>query len=51
MIHPLFTRYDNVLGDDLNSGAPRHDYATYRERVGAQIAAYIPAPAALSTHR
>jgi hypothetical protein len=43
MIHPLFTQYDETLGDDLNSGAPRDDYSTYGERVAAQIAACVGA--------
>lgn len=43
MVHPLFTQYDDALGDDLNSGAPRDDYATYGERVAAQIAACVGA--------
>jgi hypothetical protein len=43
MIHPLFTQYDEMLGDDLNSGVPRDDYSTYGERVAAQIAACVGA--------
>lgn len=43
MVHPLFTQYDEQLGDDLNAGAPRDDYATHGERVTAQIAACVGA--------
>src|SRR5690606_32567752 len=29
MIHPLFTQYNEQLGDDLNGGHPSHDVDTY----------------------
>jgi hypothetical protein len=43
MIHPLFTQFDEQLGDDLNAGTPRDDYATHGERLAAQIAALVEA--------
>jgi hypothetical protein len=43
MIHPLFTQFDEQLGDDLNAGDPRDDYAVYGERVAGKLAAVIGA--------
>lgn len=43
MIHPLFTQFDEQLGDDLNAGSPRDDYATYGERLAGKLAAVIGA--------
>lgn len=43
MIHPLFTQYDEALGDELNGRAPRDDYSSYGERVAAQIAECVGA--------
>ncbi|QNJ94410.1 DUF4331 family protein [Mycolicibacterium fluoranthenivorans] len=43
MIHPLFTQYDEHLGDALNAGVPRDDYATYGESVAARVAACVGA--------
>lgn len=43
MIHPLFTQFDERLGDDLNAGRPRDDYATYGDSVAARLAAVIAA--------
>ncbi|ANW67656.1 hypothetical protein BCA37_11855 [Mycobacterium sp. djl-10] len=41
MIPPLLTQFDEDLGDKLNAGAPRDDYAIYGERVAAQLAKAI----------
>ncbi|AQT79366.1 hypothetical protein B1R94_08955 [Mycolicibacterium litorale] len=43
MIHPLFTQNDEELGDALNAGVPRDDYATYGEPMAARIAACVGA--------
>ena len=43
MIHPLFTQFNEQLGDDLNGGAPRDDYATYGPLVAKEIAAVVGA--------
>ncbi|KUI22271.1 DUF4331 family protein [Mycobacterium sp. GA-2829] len=43
MIPPLFTQYNEQLGDDLNGGHPRDDYATYGDAVAAKLAAVIAA--------
>ncbi|WP_158166611.1 DUF4331 family protein [Mycolicibacterium smegmatis] len=43
MIHPLFTQFDEQLGDDLNAGYPRDDYAVYGEPVAGKLAAVIGA--------
>lgn len=43
MIHPLFTQYDEHLGDALNAGVPRDDYATHGESAAARIAACVGA--------
>lgn len=33
MIHPLFTQYNENLGDQLNAGRPSDDFATYGETI------------------
>ncbi|WP_199255486.1 DUF4331 family protein [Mycolicibacterium mengxianglii] len=43
MIHPLFTQFDEQLGDDLNAGAPENDYVTYGELVAKKIAGVVGA--------
>jgi hypothetical protein len=43
MIHPLFTQFDEKLGDDLNAGMPAEDYATYGELVATRIAGVVAA--------
>ncbi|MCW2654421.1 MAG: hypothetical protein JWR32_5397 [Mycobacterium sp.] len=42
MIQPLFTQFNEQLGDDLNAGHPRDDYAVYGEQVAAKIAGMTP---------
>jgi hypothetical protein len=43
MIHPLFTQFDDRLGDELNAGTPRDDYATYGEMVTEKLARVVAA--------
>jgi hypothetical protein len=43
MIHPLFTQYNEELGDRLNAGAPADDYATYGELAAKEIAGVVAA--------
>lgn len=43
MIHPLFTQYNEDLGDRLNAGRPADDFATYGEMVGRAIAGVVAA--------
>lgn len=43
MIHPLFTQYDEQLGDDLNGGRPSEDAATYGARLTREIASVVKA--------
>jgi hypothetical protein len=43
MIHPLFTQYNEKLGDDLNAGRPADDFATWGETVAAEIAGVVRA--------
>lgn len=43
MIHPLFTQYNEDLGNRLNAGAPAQDRATYGARVAASIAGVVAA--------
>lgn len=43
MIPPLLTQFNEQLGDDLNAGAPRDDYARYGEQVAAKLAKVIAA--------
>jgi hypothetical protein len=44
MIHPLFTQYDEELGDRLNAGVPADDRATYGgiavRKIAGAVAAY-----------
>jgi hypothetical protein len=56
MIHPLFTQFNEHLGDELNAGVPANDYATYGEPVADAIARVVGAyhsaedPAAYGDH-
>ncbi len=43
MIHPLFTQFNEDLGDRLNAGRPSDDYATYGEVVAKAIAGVVSA--------
>ena len=43
MIHPLFTQFDEDLGNRLNAGRPADDFATYGERTASAIAEVIAA--------
>lgn len=43
MIHPLFTQFNEELGDNLNGGGPSQDYATYGELVTKEIASVVAA--------
>jgi len=43
MIHPLFTQYDEDLGNRLNAGVPSDDYATYGELTIKEIAGIVGA--------
>ncbi len=43
MIHPLFTQYNEGLGNRLNAGRPADDYATYGETVINAIAGAVAA--------
>jgi hypothetical protein len=43
MIHPLFTQFNEVLGDRLNAGRPADDFATYGELVARAIAGVVSA--------
>ena len=43
MIHPLFTQYNEDLGNRLNAGYPRDDFATHGERVTKAIAGVVAA--------
>ena len=43
MIHPLFTQYNEDLGNRLNAGCPADDFATYGEAVAQAIAAMVAA--------
>jgi len=43
MIHPLFTQYNEVLGNRLNADCPADDFATYGEIVTKAIAAMVAA--------
>src|SRR5580658_3840656 len=43
MIHPLFTQYNEDLGNRLNAGRPADDFATYGAPVGKAIAAVVAA--------
>ncbi|WP_350277507.1 DUF4331 family protein [Kribbella sp. HUAS MG21] len=43
MIHPLFTQYNEELGDNLNAGRPGDDPATYGELLTREIAGVVGA--------
>ncbi len=43
MIHPLFTQYNEDLGNRLNAGRPADDFATYGEQVSKAIAGVVSA--------
>jgi Domain of unknown function (DUF4331) len=43
MIHPLFTQYNEELGNRLNAGCPADDFAIYGETVTEAIAAMVAA--------
>jgi len=43
MIHPLFTQYNEALGDRLNAGRPADDLATYGETITKAIAGVVSA--------
>lgn len=43
MIHPLFTQYNEDLGNRLNAGRPSEDFATYGETVIKAIAGVVSA--------
>ncbi|HEV8039892.1 MAG TPA: DUF4331 family protein [Bryobacteraceae bacterium] len=43
MIHPLFTRYNEDLGNRLNAGCPGDDLATYGETITKAIAGVVSA--------
>jgi hypothetical protein len=43
MIHPLFTQFNEDLGDRLNAGCPADDFATYGEVVAKAIAGVVSA--------
>lgn len=43
MIHPLFTQYNEDLGNRLNAGCPRDDLATYGETITKAVAGAVSA--------
>jgi len=43
MIHPLFTQFNEDLGNRLNAGRPADDFATYGAVVGKAIAGVVAA--------
>ena len=43
MIHPLFTQFNEDLGNRLNAGSPADDFATYGEVVSEAIAGVVGA--------
>jgi len=43
MIHPLFTQFNEDLGNRLNAGRPADDFGTYGEMVGKKIAGIVAA--------
>ena len=43
MIHPLFTQFNEDLGNRLNAGRPADDFATYGAAVGKAIAGVVAA--------
>ena len=43
MIHPLFTQFDEGLGDSLNAGSPADDLAMFAARVSRAVTAMVTA--------
>jgi hypothetical protein len=43
MIHPLFTQYNEDLGNRLNAGRPADDFATHGETIIRAIAGVVAA--------
>jgi hypothetical protein len=43
MIHPLFTQYNEDLGNRLNAGRPSDDVATYHDIVVSEVASVVGA--------
>jgi len=43
MIHPLFTQYDEDLGNRLNAGVPTEDFAAHGARVAKAVAGVVAA--------
>jgi hypothetical protein len=43
MIHPLFTQFNEQLGDDLNAGRPSDDPMTYGDLLTREIAGVVGA--------
>ncbi|CAA0090277.1 Uncharacterised protein [Starkeya nomas] len=43
MIHPLFTQYNEDLGNRLNAGVPTDDFAVYGEQVAEAVADVVAA--------
>ncbi len=43
MIHPLFTQYNEDLGNQLDAGDPADDFATYGETVISEVAGVVGA--------
>ncbi len=43
MIHPLFTQFNEDLGNRLNAGSPSEDFATYGETVIREVAGVVSA--------
>ncbi len=43
MIHPLFTQFNEDLGNRLNEGRPADDFATYGDQVAKAVAAVVTA--------
>lgn len=43
MIHPLFTQFDEELGDELNGGSPAQDRAVYGELLRKKITGIVRA--------
>lgn len=43
MIHPLFTQFNEDLGNRLNAGVPGDDFATHGERIKKAVAGVVAA--------
>jgi hypothetical protein len=43
MVHPLFTQYNEDLGNRLNAGRPAEDFATYSDTVIKSVASVVSA--------